>query len=64
MLELDINIKYFDADYPKLEEISVGDLIDLRSRKQLNIKQNDFFTHSTWNSNGYYLKVWRAHVVT
>src|SRR5574342_90107 len=43
MLELDINIKYFDEDYPELEEISVGDLIDLRSRERIEYKAGDFF---------------------
>jgi dUTP pyrophosphatase len=40
---LDINIKYFDKDYPELEEIAVGDLIDLRSRERIEYKAGDFF---------------------
>jgi dUTP pyrophosphatase len=40
---LDINIKYFDAEYPQLTEISVGDLIDLRSRNRIEYKAGDYF---------------------
>lgn len=42
-LQLEINIKYFDEDYPPLEDIAVGDLIDLRSRERIEYKQGDFF---------------------
>lgn len=40
---LEINIKYFDEDYPQLQEIAIGDLIDLRSRKRIEYKKGDFF---------------------
>lgn len=40
---LEIKIKYFDKDYPELEEIAIGDLIDLRSRKRIEYKKGDFF---------------------
>lgn len=40
---LDINIKYFDKEYPELEAIAVGDLIDLRSRERIEYKAGDFF---------------------
>jgi dUTP pyrophosphatase len=42
-MDLNIDIKYFDEDYPKLEEISVGDLIDLRSRERIEYKAGEFF---------------------
>lgn len=41
--QLEIKIKYFDKEMPKLEEIAVGDLIDLRSREEFTYKQGDFF---------------------
>lgn len=40
---LEIKIKYFDKDYPPLQEIAVGDLIDLRSREVIEYKKGDFF---------------------
>lgn len=40
---LEIKIKYFDKDYPHLQEIAIGDLIDLRSRERIEYKKGDFF---------------------
>ncbi|WP_242691302.1 dUTP diphosphatase [Cytobacillus praedii] len=42
-LELEIKIKYFDENYPPLEDIAVGDLIDLRSRERIEYKKGDSF---------------------
>lgn len=39
---MEILIKYFDKEIDKLEKISVGDLIDLRSAETLEMKKGDF----------------------
>ncbi len=39
---LEIKVKYFDKEIPKLEKIKVGDWIDLRSAETVELKQGEF----------------------
>lgn len=40
---LEVNIKYFDKYMPRIAEIAIGDLIDLRSRERIEYKKGDYF---------------------
>lgn len=40
--QLQIKVKYFDKDLPKVSKISQGDWIDLRAAKSVEIKQGEF----------------------
>lgn len=37
-----IKIKYFDKEIDKIEKISKGDLIDLRSAETVHLKKGEF----------------------
>lgn len=39
---MQIKIKYFNKELPKLEKITVGDWIDLRSAETVELKQGEF----------------------
>jgi dUTP pyrophosphatase len=39
---LEIKIKYFDNDMPRIEKIEQGDWIDLRAAKTIELKQGEF----------------------
>jgi len=40
--ELQIKIKYFDEELEKIKKISVGDWIDLRAAKTIELKKDEF----------------------
>ncbi len=42
MEELQIKIKYFDEELEKIKKISVGDWIDLRAAKTIELKKDEF----------------------
>lgn len=39
---MQLKIKYFDADMPKIEKTEKGDWIDLRAAERMEMKQGDF----------------------
>ena len=39
---LDIKIKYFDKDMPKLEKLTIGNWIDMRSTETIELKKGEF----------------------